>query len=111
MYADFKKDVVGRGVTYKLKHILPLLGMKIEATSSSKGKNKDITITTKSADGKAFDVSCADTADRDSWMRDIQGAIDKLETEQKMLKTTSFDGTNQADKASKSSKLKAMMGV
>ena len=111
VYADFKKDVIGKGVTYKLKHILPLTGMTLEATSSDKGKNKDISVTTKSSDAKQFDISCADTADRDSWLRDMQAAIEKNEAESKVLKTTSFDGTNKTETLNKSSKLKAMMGV
>lgn len=34
VYADFSKNVIGRGVTYKLKHLLPIADMTVEPTSS-----------------------------------------------------------------------------
>lgn len=99
-------------MTYKLKHILPISEMIVEPTSSAKGKNKDISVTTKSGGVvRSFDLSCADTADRDIWLAAFKSAVQKLNEDTKSLKSTSFDGSNQGDKASKSQKFKAMMGV
>jgi hypothetical protein len=112
VYADASKNVLGKGVTYKLKHILPLSDMVVTPTSSAKGKDKDILIASKSGGAeKSFEVSCLDTQDRNSWLAAIQGAIDTLAEDHKNLKSTVFDGSAQGEGAMKSQKFKTMMGV
>ena len=110
VYADVSKSVMGRGgVTYRMRHCLPILDMVVEPTSSARGKNKDISVTTKAAGStKSFDLSCADTADRDVWLAAFIDTIAKLKEENKLLKTNTYDGT---DRSSNSSKLKALMGL
>lgn len=111
IYAEASKNVLGKQ-RFKLKHIVPLAGMTAEAKNTN-GKNKDIAVTvgSGSTSGKTFDLSCADSADRDSWLAAIQSAIDRLREDSAALKTTSFDGSDPNQRVSASSKLKSMMGV
>jgi hypothetical protein len=117
VYADASKSVLGKGVTYKLKHLLPLLDMSVEPTASARtGKDKDLAVTTRTGkEVKSFELSCADTPDRDAWLAAFQGAIQQIKDDQRNLKSATFDGSNvvhsMQDKSQKSSKLKQMMGV
>jgi hypothetical protein len=114
IYATFSRSVIGSKCRYQMKHLMPLSDMSVEAAPGAKGKNKDIAITTRSSgEVKSFDLSCTDTHDRDSWLKDIQAAIYKLQHDSRVFKTMTFDGMDPAEKVSTSysSKLKAMMGV
>lgn len=129
VYADASKNVLGKGVTYRLKHILPLAEMTVEPTSSARtGKDKDLLVTTRNPAGsketkddkssskeKAFELGCADTAERDAWLLAFRQAIGQLQEDQRNLRSATFDGSNVAQGDGKgtikSSKLKQMMGV
>jgi hypothetical protein len=160
VYADISKNVM-KGTTYKMKHILPINEMEVEAINSRtniktgthartapkiaarweeaccsacffcwlipsllslllfpllpltpdpKGKNRDLLVSTRSGGvTKSFELSCADTEERDSWVDAFTETIDKMREEQQSLRTNTFDGKQHMD--GNNPKLKAMMGV
>jgi hypothetical protein len=119
VYADYSKNVLNKGMTYKMKHILPLLDMNVTKQNYN-NKNKDIEITSSnsgtkaSADELSFLLSCSSPEERDVWYDAFSAALTKLKDQNTNLTVQSFDGSDpnsNAEKAQKSSKLKAMMGL
>jgi len=93
------------GVTYQLKHVLPLADMDIKQL----GQDKDLQI--RSGKKKSICVSCSSLEERLYWYNKIQGAIEAFTSSRKDgIKVTTFDGGNSVG-VSKGSKVAALIGV
>jgi ribosome-associated translation inhibitor RaiA len=90
--------------TYKLKHVVPILDMKVT-------KQDKTQIEIKAKNGKSFTVAAASPEERDVWYEAFNKAIHALETNTREMRVQTVGSRKQKDGGARNAKLAAIMGV